>query len=530
MRIGDGSAWTFVNGAWHDGPEDTLVVPGDLVREEGSGMQGHHYAFLHEAEYGDLHVRFRFRLTPHSDAGIILHAANPSDFFVLHFPDCGQADRAQHFWVALSRMDGSGWMRIVSMDLVRRVSSTNGLWHEADAHLIGERLHVRIDGRGVFEVSDAGLRGYGRSGAYLFNRAELRDVSLEGREGPIRPWAREKHPPKRWFHPRPEADYGKWQRPGQVVRTPGGDLLLNYTVQAEPYRGNVTPLVSRSSDGGRTWAKPEPVAGLKVGAWEGWGMVGVFPDGVLRMLVPGETSCRRAESPDDGRTWTEPQPVALAMSVPGLKRVHPGPLVNLADGSVLMFGYGGHDSTVPGSSIFTWGSHHCRAFASRSTDGGKTWSEWANIDGTLASDGTPVDGNLDLTEVCGVEIGDGRILALVRPIYSPWMWETWSSDGGRTWTPCMRGPFPGYATSNMIRTASGAVLVAHRLPGCTVHTSLDDGLTWDRGTMIDSAIWCMGGMVEVQPDLVLYVYYDSFESLMRAQFIRVTPRGIVPGG
>jgi len=213
-----------------------------------------------------------------------------------------------------------------------------------------------------------------------------------------------------------------------------------------------------------------------------------------------------------------------------MKRLHLGPqaFVNLADGSVVMFGYGGHDSSLAAAAIFTWGSHHCQAFACRSEDNGRTWSEWANVDGTRDSSRDPVDGSLDLTEVCGVQTGDGRLLAMIRPIYSPWMWETWSSDGGASWTPCVRGPFPGYATPNMLRTASGAILIAHRLPGCTIHTSLDDGRTWDQGTLIDSAIWVMGGMIEVAPDVVLYVYYDSFESLMRAQFIRVTPSGLVP--
>jgi hypothetical protein len=82
----------------------------------------------------------------------------------------------------------------------------------------------------------------------------------------------------------------------------------------------------------------------------------------------------------------------------------------------------------------------------------------------------------------------------------------------------------------MLRTGSGRILVAHRLPGCTINASMDDGLTWDQGTMIDSAIWVMGSMLEVDEDLVLYVYYDSFESLMRAQFIRVTEEGLLPAG
>ena len=264
--------------------------------------------------------------------------------------------------------------------------------------------------------------------------------------------------------------------------------------------------------------------------WEGWGVIHVFPDGRLRMMIPDEDGFRIAETRDDGHTWSPPEPVEGTPPPPGIQRLHLGPqaFVNLADGSIVMFGYGGHDSTLPAAAIYTWSSHHCQAFACRSTDNGRTWSAWVNVDGTQGSDGAPVDGSLDLTEVCGAQIGDGRILALIRPIYSPWMWETWSADGGATWTPCVRGPFPGYATANMLRTASGAILVSHRLPGCTIHTSLDDGLTWDQGTLIDSAIWVMGGMIEIEPDLVLYVYWDSFESLMRAQFIRVTPDGLMP--
>jgi len=121
-------------------------------------------------------------------------------------------------------------------------------------------------------------------------------------------------------------------------------------------------------------------------------------------------------------------------------------------------------------------------------------------------------------------------LALIRPIYSPWRWETWSDDGGVTWGPCIRGAFPGYATPNMLKTTSGAILVAHRMPSLTIHCSLDDGVTFDQGTMIDSGLWCMGSMIEVEPDPVLYAYMDSFESLMRAQFIRVTATGLEPVG
>ena len=530
LRIGDGKRWMFINGAWCDGPENALAVPDGMVRQDGPGMQGHHYAFLRDRVYGDVHARFQFRLTSHSDAGIILRAADASHFYLLHFPNCGQGSRAQHFWAALSRMDETGYLKTVKLEMVRRVPSTNRLWLDADVHLIGDRLIARIGGTGVFEVSDTAFRGPGRVGAFLFGDAEIRDLSIDGEGGPSAPWNDRIRPRTNWFHPHPDTEYGLWQRPGQLVRTPGGDLLLNYNVQEYPYQGKVTPLMTRSTGDGRIWSRPQPVEGLKGEEWQGWGIVHIFPDGVLRMMISGEDGFQLAETTDDGHTWSPPVPIQVAPPPPGMKRIHIGPqaFVNLEDGSMVMLGYGGHDSSLAAAAIFTWGSHHCQAFACRSEDNGRTWSEWVNVDGTRDQNGDLVDGSFDLTEVCGVQTGDGHILALIRPIYSPWMWETWSSDGGASWTPCVRGPFPGYATPNMLRTASGAILVAHRLPGCTIHTSLDDGLTWDHGTLIDSAIWVMGGMIEVAPDVVLYVYYDSFESLMRAQFIRVTPGGLVP--
>ncbi len=530
LKIGDGSSWMFVNGAWHDGPENSFIVPDSILRQDGAGIQGHHYAFLRDRVYDELHISFQFRLSFHSDVGIILRAADPGHFYVLHFPDCAQASRAQQFWAAFSRMDDSGYFRILKMEMVRRISSTNQLWHDAEVHITGNKLIVRIGRSGVFEASDAAFRGPGRIGFYLFGGGEISNVSVEGAELPATTWNEEELPPTNWFHPCPDTEYGKWQRPGQVVQTSSGDLLLNYTVQERAYQGKVTPLMARSSDNGKTWSKPQPVAGLKAGDWEGWGTIHIFPDGRLRMMTYDENSYRLAESNDDGHTWSPPEPVVVASPPPGVKRLHLGPqaFLNLTDGSVVMFGYGRHDSGGLDLLVYNWGSNHCQAFACRSTDSGKTWTPWVNVDGTLDNQGHPVNGSLDLTEVCSVQTSDGRILALIRPIYSPWMWETWSSDGGATWTPCMRGPFPGYATPNMLKTSSGAILVAHRLPGCTIHTSLDDGRTWDNGTLIDSAIWVMGSMIEVEPDVVLYIYWDSFESLMRAQFIRVTADGLLP--
>lgn len=108
------------------------------------------------------------------------------------------------------------------------------------------------------------------------------------------------------------------------------------------------------------------------------------------------------------------------------------------------------------------------------------------------------------------------------------MWESWSNDGGKSWGPAVCGPFPGYAPLPMLRTAAGAMFIATRFPGLTIHASYDDGKTWDEGTCVDSSIWAMGDMVEVEPNLIFLAYQGSFQGPVRAQFIRIGPNGLVP--
>ena len=75
------------------------------------------------------------------------------------------------------------------------------------------------------------------------------------------------------------------------------------------------------------------------------------------------------------------------------------------------------------------------------------------------------------------------------------------------------------------------VVFPTRFPGLTLHHTRDDGRTWDDGgggTYIDTSIWAMGGLVEVEPDVILFIHQDSWFKTLRAQYIRVTERGLEP--
>jgi len=531
LRIGDGRDWHFVNGAWEDGEGGEMAVPEGLRRSDGCGLQGHHYAFNRRLACKNVTVRFEFRLTAHSDIGVILRARDESHFYLLHFPNCGQASRAQHFWVAFSKMDESGYLRLIKLEMVRRVPSNKGLWLPAKLTLRGGKISVEIGDNGHFEARDNTFADPGRIGVYSVGDASLRNVVVRGEPTASSPWNEQVRQRTNWFHPCPDTEYGLWQKPTDLLRLPGGELLLNYSVQERAYEGASTPLLTRSYNGGHSWSKPEVLHVARVEDVWSPARLHLTPNGRLICLFRQGEGYLTAESKDGTRTWSEPAPAGIGPVPPKVESLHVGPqgFVDLADGSMVLFCYGKYRLEDPDLTILTWGSLHCQAFACRSTDDGRTWSRPVNVDhGSPDAVQREDSGNLDLTEVCGVQMGNGRIMALIRPIYSPWMWETWSSDGGASWSPCVRGPFPGYATPNVLRTSSGAVLVAHRLSSMTIHSSRDDGHTWDQGTMIDGSIWVMGSMIEIEPDVVLYVYWDSFESLMRAQFIRVTRTGLEP--
>jgi len=522
LSISDANKWEFINGAWTE-EDNILKPPADSRGDDGRGMQGVRFAFYKEKAYRDVHVRSKIRHTgAHQDAGLILRARDAGHFYLLHFPDCGQQSRAQHFWAVLSKMDDSGYLRNVKMAMVNRVASHPQDIHNIEASFVNDQLNVRIDGKGIFQVSDTTYLGPGCVGLMAFGNTSLADVRIEGKTE-NNPWRDGVRQRKNWFYPCTEKG---WASPQELIRASNGELMLYFSVQGKP-------LIIRSSDNGRTWSEPEAV--------EHSGRLWQRPDGTLVMVLMNENEFTFRETKDDGRTWSESVPMKVGPVPRGMKGLHLGPqaFVNLRDGSArsngrlrltaLMLLYGAHESTSEDFPIYTWGAHHCQAYSCRSTDNGLTWTDPVNIDNRgIDQNGEQIEGSMDLTEVCATQTGGGRILALIRPIYSPWMWETWSDDGGVTWGPCIRGAFPGYATPNMLKTTSGAILVAHRMPSLTIHCSLDDGVTFDQGTMIDSGLWCMGSMIEVEPDPVLYAYMDSFESLMRAQFIRVTATGLEP--
>ena len=503
LRIGDGGDWQFVTSQWSDA--------GDAIKGartgDGQGLQGYCLAFQKTKAYRDLEARFTVRMpTGHADIGFIVRAQDPTHYYLVHFPQSGQGYRAQHFWAALSKADGSGYLRFIKLVHVPRVASNPyGIGHRARVKVTGNRFQVWLNDHPAFDVTDDTYAS-GRVGLAGFTDFAHGEVTVSGTPVEAGAWNAGVPQVRNWIVPFPQC--GGQQGGASVTKAPNGDVLCAFT-------GGDKRWLGRSTDNGRTWAAREASARMP-------GDLMLLQDGRLVSISVAHGAGAWSASMDNGLTWEEPTPITPSGPWPSdPAQISTGWPLQLRDGTLIRFGLGRHSTwTDP---ITKWGAVHCQAFAIHSTDGGRTWSTPANLDGDRDD-----LGNLDLTEPVGFETSeDGVIMCMIRPIYSPWMWETWSRDGGKTWGPCLRGPFPGYAPSNAVRTRSAVAMFPTRFPGLTMHSTRDDGMTWTHD-YIDTSIWAMGSMYEIEDDLVLFVYMDSWRDKLRAQRVRVTDHGLMP--
>ena len=515
----DGSpAWKFVGGAWTQDAEGVINPATERADD--------HLAFHTARAYGDVEAEFDFRInTNAAGAGFIVRAQDPSRYYMVYFPQCGQQVRARHFWVAIAKADGSGWLRMLRWQMVQGVASDTvhegvGVWwHHAKVSVKGDRISVSVNGRPPVVAHDdeykAGYVGLESWGYTSKPGSSFRNVTIEGQPTDAPAFNTDAVPPTNYFIPYK----GARSAHGGITRAPDGNLLM----------GTDAGLL-RSENNGRTWQLVE------AGNWPDGGYLLTTRDEHLLTFTFKDNRLSLTGSADGGTTWSPAESVAYfpppydhTYSGPDEKNasIHASlnPLMELADGTLLMQLYGGHPLKLAEghAHINHWGSVHCMAFSTRSTDGGRTWSRLNHLSGHPS-----LGRNLDHTEAYQTQLRTGQILILTRPIYSPWMWETRSDNGAKSWGACVRGPLPGYACTMLPHeTASGAVVIGGRLPGLGLHCSFDGGMAW-RTWQVDRSFWAMGTMYEVEPDVILWVYMDNWGGNARAQFIRVTPNGLEP--
>jgi hypothetical protein len=540
LKIGDGSGWSFLGGPWTENAKGSRPLPPKLMHshaffEEGVIMPPdkgnlHSRAFYKAQGFGDLTAEFgynaNYRENGSGIAGLILRAVDANHFYLVYFPWSPQQLSAKHFWAAIARVEGDGYLRNLKMVWVPGIPSETDRWYQVRVEAKGPQISVWVDGRNALSVTDStyksgcvGLAGYGM---YYFRNVHVKGTAVSPTD-----WNDKTQIPTHAFT---VGLNSAGMTTGCVALAPSGDVLL-FGKKLE----DGTAALARSKNKGRTWSLEK--------------LTNKIHNEIIHLTRDGRLIFHRyhhqpgvfmSESKDNGKSWSETVSAKMPNNWPIEKERFDayGSLVETEDGTLIRFLMSEikWEGSKFDSVVGTWGSYHFKAYAIRSIDGGKSWSAPIEIDRPTfwGKARGSIPGALDFTETTGVAIGN-RVTAVIRPLYSQTMWQCWSDDAGATWDSAVRTTFPGYAQS-MLRLKSGAILVAHRYPQYSVNVSRDNGLNWDEGTVIDYPSWAMGCMVEVEPDVVLVTYMNSGsggqESLAKepllVQLIRVTKEGIYP--
>lgn len=254
-----------------------------------------------------------------------------------------------------------------------------------------------------------------------------------------------------------------------LVKLPSGDLLGLFALGEAMEATNVTTVVTRSRDQGRTWdlqgalharddarrhvsdyLKPTLLGDGRVMAL-GYCFHRTDPD---QTIVNQDTDGLRdgdnlvAFSADEGRTWSRPR--VIARTRPALVE-QSGPAIQLRSGVLL-----GAGSLFP-----RWDGSHpggCVGALLRSADGGETWDDRANFFQDPAGRWAPSEPRL-------CQMPDDRIVSLC------WMTDhatgtslsnhmTVSHDGGATWSAPIDTGVPAQA-SNLMHWADDVLLTIH---------------------------------------------------------------------
>ena len=268
---------------------------------------------------------------------------------------------------------------------------------------------------------------------------------------------------------------------------PGGKLPANC-----PNAGRIC--LVRSRDNGKTWSKPTIVVDTPRDDRDP--SIVQLPGGTLLCNYfshkagaggkPYEfVSSALVRSSDDGQTWSEEQPLFDQWACSSPIRI-------LSDGRLAFPLY----SVGPARSK---GAHY--GGISFSTNMGLAWSTPIPIgtDGPYRLDAEP-----DIVELPG-----GKLLAGLRAsVGGATAAFSWSYDGGRTWsTPAGFGFLA--QSIYFLRTSKGILLMGHRIPGTSLHYSLDDGKTWSENVELASSGGAYPSMVELADGTIYAVYYEE---------------------
>ena len=331
----------------------------------------------------------------------------------------------------------------------------------------------------------------------------------------------------------------RWLWFPQINRLSTGELIVGFwMVNDERYPEGDFGGYTISQDGGRTWGRRRLRSSL---AWNKH----VYPDGsmielswltmpdsseqpkkitgVLTTLSDGGMVVRQEDA-----SVSFPRPVWIEPAVQGMPG-KPVPSKYLRfDGigqrpnASMYFARSileGKDKSLLATMYGVYeGEQARRNVVVRSEDRGRTWSYLSTIcDGPMIEQLTG-DAYRGCEEASLERLADGRILCVFRTASREHLFQSWSSDDGRSWTrPVSAGV--GSVLPKLLMLDSGVLACSYGRPGVQIMFSLDGtGQEWTHHTEIplgERASTCYTDMVEITPGEILLVHDTSFEDSWR---------------
>jgi hypothetical protein len=290
---------------------------------------------------------------------------------------------------------------------------------------------------------------------------------------------------------------------GSFVRLKDGRLLLVYSHFTGKVGADESPcyLAGRySSDGGKTWttndvlivsneeSKTRNVMSPSLLRLQD-GRIALF---YLRLNGPLDDRPVMRVSTDEAQTWSEPR-VCIGEEEVGFYILNNDRVIQLKSGRLVLSVARHDDLTKPGKF-----NHTPRTMCYLSDDNGTTWRRSK----TVLNENREL--HVALQEPGVVELKDGRLMMFCRT-HTGYIYRSFSSDGGDTWTPAERypglfAPVSAAAIERIPKTgdlllvwnnhagiASNAASPYHgkRTP-YNVAISRDEGVTWENAKTLES--------------------------------------------